>query len=132
MVGRKVVVVIGLFMMLTPSSETEFGISRPPAPMKSSPPLGLPDGSFLPGRTFGTLVASRSVSMASLMAALSVAMGGGAPDTVTVSVTWPAFIVKSVRTTWLVATTMPVFFTVSNPLMDAVIAYVPALMNWKE
>ena len=123
------VVVIRLFMMLMPSSDMLFWISRVPAPLKSSPG-GVPVAEDLvpcstPGVVRAIDIGSRPAppfigSSARLLItsetlASSVLIALAVAWTVTDSTTLPTFRVTSFRTTWLISTWMRVTRITSNP-----------------
>ena len=116
--------VIRLFMMLMPSRDRLFWISRVPAPLKSSPG-GIPVADdFAPGNTpavmratwrgsrpFNGRSAIARVPITSEMLASSVLMAVETASTVTESEMAPTGNVMSVRTVLLISTRMPVLVT---------------------
>ena len=111
-------------MMLMPSSDMLFWISRVPAPMKSSPG-GVPvaedlcpgarqascAASFIGSRPFNGNSATVRVLMTSETVASSVLMAVTAASTVTDCEIAPTGNLMSFRTVWLISTMMPVLVT---------------------
>ena len=113
-----------------PSSDRLFWISLWPAPLKLRP-MSLFRPPSTPGvvlarlqtlRPFDGKSATARMLMVSEIFALSVSRIGEEATTVIDSFNWPIFMTTLVRTTWLLATSMPLTLDVWKPLSVTVIS----------